>query len=179
MSCVDNRNGTNEMNFTRQEANTIRDQLDSIFVEDASSVWFSIFTNPLHGLFSRSLTEDVTSVDPSNASTFRASCFFGSMASHFDFYAHETLKYKVMDVSFEKKFGEICQIRIRLNQDQYIIIPFDSIQRRNILVNHTKPKSTTNVLFPLKHPPLIFEESSNRNQKRQRYLSILHVSSSL
>ena len=159
------------MKFTRREVNYIRDNIDSILTGAAASVWFSIAGDPFHGIFERSLSDDGAAAGPNKSTTFRAGCCFGSMHSHSCFYWHETNNNKIMDIAFERAYKEVERIRIRLSANRFIIIHVDSIQMRNILVNHKEPGKIY-ILLPLKYAPKIFETESNgdnpNNSKRTR-----------
>lgn len=152
--CGTGKNDSVTFQITRGEANKIRDQLVKILPKEDSSIWFSIRSEPLDSLIPRTLD----TIDPNRhqGSKFRATCRFGSLFSHNQFYSHVTFDNKIVQVTFkpERQTPESLYIEFDKNR---IVIPFKSIQKDNIVVNKENAKNGVYVLLSLKYLPNIFQ----------------------
>ncbi|CAF3143665.1 unnamed protein product [Rotaria sp. Silwood2] len=160
-NCGKGGNDTIDFKVTRKEVNEIRNKLAQVLPSDNSPVWFSILSDPLHALISRSLmtTDDIRH----EGSRFSVSCQFGSLRSYNQFYSHVPFDNKIVEVSF-KPGGSIPNSLYIEYDDIRLVIPFDSIQKRNILVNKENANNGVYVLLSLKYLPNIYQLVSVKNE---------------
>ncbi|CAF1170949.1 unnamed protein product [Adineta steineri] len=153
-NCGENGNDSIKFTLTREEANKVRDQLAHVLSNENSPVWFNILSNPLDLLMRRSLA--TTSADIyQQGTTFYASCLFGSLRSYSQFYSHNSFDNKIVKLSFipSRSIPDTLYIEF---EDIRIVIPFVSIQRKNILVNKDNAENGIYVLLPLKYAPNVY-----------------------
>jgi hypothetical protein len=174
-ACAQNENGSHQIILSRKDANDVRDKLDHILANEFYSVWFTIPSDPLHSLINRSLADVSTVV--TRPTTYEISCQFGSLRSYDKFYSHVSFDNKILEVSFRLVNQKPDSICIKLNAKQRIIISFDSIQKRNILVNKNRPDTGIYVLLPLKYAPHIFEDITDQNgqSKQMRLVNLIDI----
>ena len=139
--------------LTRQEANKLRDELAHVLPNDNSPVWFNIISDPLNSLIPRSLV--TTSDDHQQGSTFLGSCQFGSLRSYNQFYSHVSFDKKIVQISFKPERSLPDSLHIDFD-DIRLVIPFDSIQKKNILVNKEHNQYGVYILLPLKYTPYVY-----------------------
>ncbi|UJR12729.1 hypothetical protein I4U23_016903 [Adineta vaga] len=153
-NCGENGNDTINFTLARDEANKVRDQLAQVLPNEKSTVWFNILSDPLHLLMPRSLEATTTDVHQQGA-TFSASCQFGSLRSYNQFYSHVSFNGKIVQLSFipSKSIPDTLHIEF---DDIRIVIPFISIQKKNILVNKDNAENGIYVLLPLKYAPNVY-----------------------
>ena len=136
LSCAAGYNSKCQMIFTRDEVNRIRDSLDTLLSDASAGVLFHITTKPFHSLTLRSLEAQSTEIVPK--SQLKVSCYFGSLRSHSEFYIHESFDNKLLKVEIGLIRKVASEIRIQVKNDFSIIIPFSSIQLKNIVVDKSK-----------------------------------------
>ncbi|CAF1065628.1 unnamed protein product [Adineta steineri] len=152
--CGENGNDEIEFTLTREEANKVREKFKQVLPNENSPVWFTILSNPLDSLISHSL--ETTTIDVYQQGTpFSASCQFGSLRSYNQFYSHTSFNGKVVKLSFiPSKKPDTLYIEF---DDIRIVIPFVSIQKKNVLVNKDNAEDAIYVLLPLKYAPNVFK----------------------
>ena len=134
-----------------------------VLPNDFSPIWFHIKTDPLNGLDQRALHATVD--HRHEGSTFSLSCQFGALRSHNIFYSHMSLKNKVVTWSFRPARALPNTLVIEFENIR-ILIPFDAIQKKNILVNKTKDSNEVCLLIPLIYTPYIYRLESDKNDKQ-------------
>ncbi|CAF1307954.1 unnamed protein product [Adineta ricciae] len=170
-NCGEDGNGTINFTLTRDEANKVRDQLAQVLPNENSTVWFNILSNPLDSLRPRSLVATTTDVHQQET-TFSASCQFGSLRSYNQFYSHVSFNGQIVQLSFILLKSIPHTLHIEFD-DKRIVIPFVSIQKKNILVNKDNTENGIYVLLPLKYSPNVYrmepikdEDKTTKNSNR-------------
>ncbi|CAF1467753.1 unnamed protein product [Adineta steineri] len=152
--CGENGNDEIEFTLTREEANKVREKFKQVLPNENSPVWFTILSNPLDSLMSHSLETTTTDVYQ-QGTPFSASCQFGSLRSYNQFYSHNSFNGKVVKLSFIPS-TKPDTLHIEFD-DIRIVIPFVSIQKKNVLVNKDNTEDGIYVLLPLKYAPNVFK----------------------
>ncbi|CAF3568479.1 unnamed protein product [Rotaria sp. Silwood1] len=160
-NCGKGGNDTIDFKVTREEVNNIRNNLTRVLPSIDSPVWFSILSDPLHLLIPRSLitVDDIRH----EGSTFRATCQFGSLRSYNQFYSHVPFDNKIAQLSFKPTGSIPNSLFIEFDKIR-IVISFDSIQKRNIVVNKENAKNGVYVLLSLKYLPNIYRLESVKDE---------------
>lgn len=168
-NCGEGGNDSIQFELTRDEANRVRDKFAQILPNDSSPIWFHILSDPLGSLGQLSLQ---TTEDPHHqGATFRVACRFGSLRSYSQFYSHTSFNLQMVNVTFRP--ARQLPDSLTIEFDNYrIVIPFSSIQKKNILVNKENETRGIFILIPLKHAPYIYRmepinDKTNQNNMKQ------------
>lgn len=174
-NCGEGGNDSIQFKLTRSEANRLRDRIVQVLPNESSPIWFHISSDPLNILDCRPLQ---TTVDYRHeGSTFVLSCQFGSLRSYNLFYSHASFNNKVVDVTFRPARQNPDSLVIEFDKIR-LVIPFDAIQKKNILVNKQKKGNGVFVLIPLRYIPYMYrlepvksdgKDNQNSNMKQVRY----------
>jgi hypothetical protein len=184
-NCGEGGNDTIKFLLPRDEANNLRNRLAQVLPNDYSPIWFNILADPLNSLDQCSL--QTTDDNRHQGSTFLISCQFGSLRSYNQFYAHVPFDNKIVQVTFRPPRPYSDSLNIEFDNIR-LIIPFDSIQKKNILVNKENEKNGIFILLPLKYLPSIYrlepvkhdnKANQNLDMKPVRYEYYIHCFSLL
>jgi hypothetical protein len=170
-NCGEGGNDTFQFKLTRDEANRIRDKFAQVLPNESSPIWFHILSDPLYALDQRPIQ---TTDDPRHqGSSFSVSCQFGSLRSYNQFYSHVPFDNKMVDVTFKPARQTPTSLTIEFDDIQ-LVIPFNSIQKKNILVNKENGKNGIFILIPLKYVPYIYrlepiksDDKTNQNANKK------------
>lgn len=164
--------------LTNDEANKLRDRLAQVLPNESSPIWFHIQYDPLHGLDERPLHSTVD--HRHEGSTFSLLCQMGSLRSHSLFYSHISFSNKLIKCEF-RPAGRTPDALVMEFDDIRISIPFDAIQKNNILINKQNEKGVL-LLLPLKYTPYIYrlepvktdkKDAAKADMKQVRYVMIV------
>jgi hypothetical protein len=174
-NCGEGGNDTNQFVLSRKEANNLRNKLAQVLPNDYSPIWFTILSDPLNSLDECPL--QTTDDNRHQGSTFSVSCQFGSLRSYNQFYSHLPFDNKIVQVMFRPSRPLSDSLNIEFDNIR-LVIPFDSIQKRNILVNKEN-KNGIFILLPLKYAPYVYrleavKNGQNSDMKQIRYDYSIH-----